>query len=117
MGNISSNFLGSLYTDLHRGMNPSLGGHKSVYFDPPVELSGPLLDELDWWFSSLQHGLSRRSQPSDAKVFSLHFRDGSGTGTGGTGIVIGPKPSTSSCQSELIPALDSSSPQGGALTT
>jgi hypothetical protein len=62
-------------------MDPSLRGHKSVYYDP-VELSAASLEEMDWWFSSLQKGLSRTSQPSDASVFSLHFGDGSGTGTG-----------------------------------
>jgi hypothetical protein len=85
ISNIGSNFLSSLYEDLSRGMDPKLRGHKSVYYDP-VELSGSSLDELDWWFSSLQFDLSRQSQPSDANVFSLHFGDGSGTGrTGGTG--------------------------------
>jgi hypothetical protein len=84
-GNIGSNFLSSLYSNLSRGMDPSLRGHKSVYFDA-VELSGGSLDEIDWWFSSLQHGLSRRSQPADSNIFSLHFGDGSGTGTGGTGV-------------------------------
>jgi hypothetical protein len=74
-----------MYTNLCRGMDPALRGHRSVYFDQ-VELSGSSLDEMDWWFSSLQTGLSRKSQPSDAKVFSLHFGDGSGTGTGGTGV-------------------------------
>jgi hypothetical protein len=84
-GNVGSNFLTSLYADLSRGMDPSLRGHKSVYYDQ-VQLSGSSLDEMDWWFSSLQSGLARKSQPSDAKVFSLHFGDGSGTGTGGTGV-------------------------------
>jgi hypothetical protein len=84
-GNVGSNFLSSLYSDLSRGMDSTLRGHKSVYYDH-VELSGSSLDEMDWWFSSLQSGLSRKSQPSDAKVFSLHFGDGSGTGTGGTGV-------------------------------
>ena len=84
-GNIGSNFLSSLYSDLSQGMDPSLRGHKSVYYDP-VELSGASIDEMDWWFSSLRAGLSRRSQSSDADVFSLHFGDGSGTGTGGTGL-------------------------------
>jgi hypothetical protein len=80
-GNIGSNFLSSLYKDLSLGMDPKRRGHKSIYYDT-VELSGTSLDELDWWFSSLQSGLSRRSQPSDASVFLV----GSGTGTGGTGV-------------------------------
>jgi hypothetical protein len=84
-GNVGSNFLSSIYADLSRGMDPNLRGHKLVYYDH-VTLSGSSLDEMDWWFSSLQSGLSRRSQPSDANVFSLHFGDGSGTGTGGTGV-------------------------------
>jgi hypothetical protein len=84
-GNVGSNFLSSLYADLSFGMDPRLRGHKSVYYDQ-VELSGSSLDELDWWFCSLQSGLARKAQPSDAKIFSLHLRDGSGTGTGGTGI-------------------------------
>jgi hypothetical protein len=75
--NVGSNYLTALYTDLCHGMDPSLRGHKSVYYDP-VELSAASLDEMDWWFSSLQKGLSRTSQPSDASVFSLHFGDGSG---------------------------------------
>jgi hypothetical protein len=84
-GNIGSNFLASLYSDLHQGMPPKLRGHKSSYYDH-VEVSGSSLEEMDWWFTSLQTGLSRRSQPSDAKIFSLHFGDGNGTGTGGTGV-------------------------------
>jgi hypothetical protein len=83
--NIGSNFLSSLYADLHRGMDPNLRGHKSAYYDH-VEVSGLSLDEMDWWFSALQAGLARKSQASDADVFSLHFGDGSGTGTGGTGV-------------------------------
>jgi hypothetical protein len=84
-GNIGSNFLASLYSDLHRGMAPNLRGHKSSYYDH-VKVSGSSLDEMDWWFRSLQTGLARKSQPSDSKVFSIHFGDGSGTGTGGTGV-------------------------------
>jgi hypothetical protein len=84
-GNVGSNFLSALYTDLSQGMDPALRGHKSVYYDS-VSLSGASLDEMDWWFSSLQSGLARKSQPSDANVFSLHFGDGSGTGTGGSGV-------------------------------
>jgi hypothetical protein len=81
-GNVGSNYLSSLYTDLCRDMDPGLRGHRVVYYDP-VELSGSSLDDLDWWLSSLQAGLSRKSQPSGAQIFSLHFGDGSGTGTGG----------------------------------
>jgi hypothetical protein len=71
-GNLGSNFRSSLYADLSRGMDPSLHGHKLVYYYQ-VQLSGSSLDKMDWWFSSLQSGLARKSQPSDAKVFSLHF--------------------------------------------
>jgi hypothetical protein len=66
-------------------MDPRLRGHKSVYYDQ-VQLSGSSLDEMDWWFSSLQAGLSCKSQPSDANIFSLHFGYSSGTGTGGSGV-------------------------------
>jgi hypothetical protein len=82
---MGSNFLSSIYTNLSKGMDPPLWGHKSVYYDP-VDISGSSLDKMDWCFESLQSSLSRRSQPSDAIVFSLHFGDGSGTSTGGTGV-------------------------------
>jgi hypothetical protein len=77
--------LSSLYADLSRGMDPTLRGHKSVYYDH-VELSASSLDKMDWWFLSLQSdGLSQKSQPSVAKIFSLNSGDGNGTGTGETG--------------------------------
>jgi hypothetical protein len=81
VGNIGANFLSSLYTDLSQGMDPSLLGHKSIYYYP-VALLGYSLDKLDWWFSSLQSGLSCHSQPSNSNIFSLHFGNGSKTGTG-----------------------------------
>jgi hypothetical protein len=80
---IGSNFLFFLYADLSHGMDPSLHGLKSIYYNQ-VHLFGSSLDKMDWWFSSLQSGLVCKSQPSDAKVSSLHFGDGSGTRTGGT---------------------------------
>jgi hypothetical protein len=51
-GDVGSNFLTALYADLCHGMDPTLRGHKSVYYDP-VTLSGASLDEMDWSFSSL----------------------------------------------------------------
>jgi hypothetical protein len=65
---------------------PRASGATSLSYYDHVHVSGSSLGELDWWFTSLQHGLTRKSQPSDAKVFSLHFGNGSGTGTDGTGV-------------------------------
>jgi hypothetical protein len=89
---IGSTFLSSIYANLSTGMDPILHVHKLVYYDP-VDISGSSLEEMDWWFQSLHSSLSCHSQPSDTKISPLHFGNGSGTGTRGTGMFYNkPKP-------------------------